>query len=146
MYGGILFCQCSLDHNGAFQTLLLHLTGEIEGSAHCPYTASCWRWQPAAAVELGPAVLALGLVIYSGPGEVILHLLVDGEIEYIAHLPLLMTNELMAGIYITIGSDGYIFIAAAAASQALDGAGTLIQIDHEVIEVKALAGLLLFRS
>ena len=94
LYGGILFCQCSLDHNGAFQTLLLHLAGEIEGIQYIAHILPVVGVAAAAAVELGPAVLALGLVIYSGPGEVILHLLIDGEIEYIAHLPLFMTNAI----------------------------------------------------
>ena len=67
---------------------------------------------------------------------------IKGSLIQVPHLVFFHAYKLMTWVNISVRRNGNILIAAAAAPQPLDGAGTLIQVDHEVEEVEPLPLLL----
>ena len=74
------------------------------------------------------------------------HFLIESTLVDIAHLIFVNTYELMTWEDITVRGDSYIIVTAAAASQALDSAWTLIEIEHEVEEIELFAILFVFEE
>ena len=56
-----------------------------------------------------------------------------------AHAELLFSHKLVAGVDISVGGNGYIFAARAAAPQPFDDAGPLRQVHVEVEKVDVLS-------
>ena len=99
------------------------------------------RGAAAGAVELRPALLAFRAGIDVHAGELLRDIHVNGLVEHAALPELLLADELMAGIDVAVRRDRNVLVTGAAATQALDHARALIEIDHEVEEGKRLAFL-----
>ena len=93
----------------------------------------------AAAVESCPALLAVFLGVNVRTCKFLFQLFVESSLVDVAHFHILNANELVAGINVALGGDSYILVAAAAASQALDSARSLVKVEHKVEEVEVLA-------
>ena len=93
----------------------------------------------AAAIELCPTVAAVFLAVNMSRSKFLLHIIIESALVDISHKILVHSDELVAGVNISVGSDSNILVAASAASETLDSAGTLIQIKHKVEEVEMLA-------
>ena len=100
----------------------------------------------AAAIELRPALAAVGLGINMSLCKIGFHFLIEGTIVYIAHFVLVDTHELMTRKNISVRSYSHIVVSAAAAPQSLYSAGALIEVKHEVEEVELFALLLVFKK
>ena len=95
----------------------------------------------AAAIELRPALAAVGLGVDVSCCKISLHLLIERAVVDIAHFVLVDAYELVTREDVAVGSDSDVVVAAAAAAESLYRAWSLIEVEHKVEEVELLAGL-----
>ena len=70
--------------------------------------------------------------------EALLHGGVKGAVEHRAHAHALAAHKLVAGVDIAVRGDGHVFVARAAAGQALAKAGAAGEVHHEMKEAEPL--------
>ena len=105
-----------LHGNGAFQTLFLHFTAKAVWLFYVSIDKQIGSGTTSAAIELGPAVFTVRARIYVEPCESSGQLHVKGSTIEVAQLVFLIAHKLMAGIDVSLWSDGHIFAPRAAAS------------------------------
>lgn len=129
----------SLYHDSAFKALLFQLAGELVCGVDIAVVDVIIGIAAAAAVEFRPAVLTVVLGVDMSRGEFLFDVVVEGALDDIAHFVSVAAHELMTGIDISVGSYSHVLVAAAAASETLYRAGTLIEIQHKMEEIKMSA-------
>ena len=115
-----------LHQNGVFQTFPLQLAAVFIGLGNIAVDQVGIGVAATAAEEASPALTAFRLSHHMGVTEFLYQLGLYNAGFQGAQLILLATNELMAGIYVTVSGDGEIFMTGAAASQAFSNTGTII--------------------
>ena len=122
-----LFCFfCRRKSYRTLYTLLLQLAGELVRLFNIALINKAVCVTTARAVESCPAVGAALLAVDMGLSEKVGDFLIHLSIIYIAHFPFINTNELVAGENFPVGSYGYIFVSAAAATKPLYCTGSLL--------------------
>jgi len=127
--------QRRLYHDGAFKAFFQQRARNIVRLHHISGVDLVVRVAAAAAIELREAIPAFSLFIHVRAGEEALHVKIEGLVKKISHLPFFQPDKLVAGINVALGRYGDIFVAAAAAAQALDRAGPVVEIEHKMEKV-----------
>ena len=126
-------------HDGALDALLEQLTAVLVDAGDAAGGVVGVGCTAARAVELGPAVLALGAGVGVAVLELIPHGGVGDALPDVAHQVLGVADELVTGVEVAPGGDGHVLGAGAATGDALVDAGAAGEVDHVMVEGKAAA-------
>ena len=127
-----------LQRDGTLQTLPLHFTGHLIGQTYVTIHQQVGGGAAAAAIEARPALPAGGTGVDVLFGKLAGDVHVEGAVKHIPHAVLLLPHKLVAGVDVSVWSDGHILTARSAAPKALDDTGALGQVHIEVEEVHVL--------
>ena len=107
-YCPLITCQCGFYHDGALDALLEQLTAVLVDAGDAAGGVVGVGCTAARAVELGPAVLALGAGVGVAVLELIPHGGVGDALPDVAHQVLGVADELVAGVEVAPGGDGHV--------------------------------------
>ena len=136
-----VLCLRHLHHDRAFDALFEQLTAVLIGTGDGARRVIRVRGASAGAIELCPAILAVGAGIGVAQLEFILHLGIGHAVIDVAQKILGVADELVTRIQIAPRGDRHVLRTRAAARDALIDARTRVQIEHIVVEGDGLAFL-----
>ena len=135
------FChqEDCLYHDSAFKTFFLKFAADLVRLVDVAVELVGIGMTAAAAIEACPAVGALRFVEDVRVAEGLHEVLTEYAFVETADAVLFAADELMARVEVTVGRDGEVFVARAAAHEAFGNAGAVVEVEVEVEEGEAFA-------